>query len=180
MILIWRLLLTLLTARFRSKVGLFDKTSIKLSVLPTDIDFLMHMNNGRYLSLTDLGRIDFMIRNQSFDVLRKHGIYPVVASEMIRFKKSLNLFKRFEIKTQLVGWDERYFYVAHTFMIKKEVYALALIKVRFLHKSGGKVSPHELLKLLNYQEHPNQLPDWINFWHQAEKSFHDEISMLTQ
>ena len=29
---------------------------IRLTTLPTDIDILRHMNNGRYLSLFDLGR----------------------------------------------------------------------------------------------------------------------------
>ena len=34
---------------------------IRLTTLPTDIDLLRHMNNGRYLSLFDLGRWDLLV-----------------------------------------------------------------------------------------------------------------------
>ena len=39
---------------------------IRLTTLPTDIDILRHMNNGRYLSLFDLGRWDLLIRTGLF------------------------------------------------------------------------------------------------------------------
>src|SRR5690348_8261743 len=98
--LFWRFLRIILFSRFSSHLGLFDESSIFFRVLPTDIDVLMHMNNGRYLSLLDLARVDFMIRNKVFPILKQHKIYPVVASEMIRFKKSIGLFKRFEVSTR--------------------------------------------------------------------------------
>ena len=33
-----------------------------MRVLPNDLDLLWHMNNGRYLSLMDQGRVDLMVR----------------------------------------------------------------------------------------------------------------------
>ena len=37
--------------------------SISLRVLPNDIDINMHMNNGRYLTICDLTRVDMFIRS---------------------------------------------------------------------------------------------------------------------
>ncbi|KAG1647619.1 hypothetical protein GQR58_030448 [Nymphon striatum] len=45
------------------KSEVMDETRMHLHVLPTDLDIAVHMNNGRYLTLADLGRWDMMIRN---------------------------------------------------------------------------------------------------------------------
>jgi acyl-CoA thioesterase FadM len=38
------------------------KNSLRLRVLPNDIDINLHMNNGRYLTICDLTRVDMFIR----------------------------------------------------------------------------------------------------------------------
>src|SRR5699024_7008731 len=82
---IWRTLLVMLRAkRIRRREGTLplDAVSrIRLTTLPTDIDVLRHMNNGRYLSLFDLGRWDMTTRTGLGDAFRDHGWYAVVASE---------------------------------------------------------------------------------------------------
>ncbi|HCU78225.1 MAG TPA: 4-hydroxybenzoyl-CoA thioesterase, partial [Microbacterium sp.] len=56
----WRTMLVIWRARWRKRrEGLVSPTGvarIRLTTLPTDIDILRHVNNGRYLSLFDLGR----------------------------------------------------------------------------------------------------------------------------
>ena len=58
----WRTLLTIWRAKvLLRRNGLISPRSVgrvRLRTLPTDIDLLMHMNNGRYASLFDLGRFD--------------------------------------------------------------------------------------------------------------------------
>ncbi|MBN9173553.1 MAG: 4-hydroxybenzoyl-CoA thioesterase, partial [Microbacterium sp.] len=49
-------------ARRGERLSATDVGRIRLTTLPTDIDILMHMNNGRYLSLFDLGRWDLLVR----------------------------------------------------------------------------------------------------------------------
>lgn len=174
--LIWRFLWIILFSRFDSPTGILNKSIITFLVLPTDIDVLMHMNNGRYFSLLDLARINLMIRNNVFSNLKKQGIYPVVASEMIRFKKSLNLFQRFQITTQIIGWDETFFYIAHQFKVKNELYALCLVKVRMLHTGGGKISPAEVVQLIEPNLQTPTLPNWLEYWLQADKEFYNSFS----
>src|SRR5688572_23994590 len=98
---ILRTLLIFLKKPFLSKSEFHDKTSITLRVLPTDLDLLWHVNNGVYFSFMDLGRWDATFRNGAFDKAKKQGWYPVVAGETIKFKKSLKLWDKFQIETEI-------------------------------------------------------------------------------
>lgn len=60
---IFRTLLILLKARRRPAMTPWETGVITLRALPTDIDILMHINNGQYFSLFDLGRYDLMARS---------------------------------------------------------------------------------------------------------------------
>jgi acyl-CoA thioesterase FadM len=174
--LIWRFIWTLLFSRFSSPVGFFDEGTTDYVVLPTDIDVLKHMNNGRYFSLMDLARIEFMIRNKFYYKLKQYKIYPVIASEMIRFKKSLLLFQRFQLTTRILGWDDKFFYIIHYFKKDNEVYALSVIKARMLQQTGNAISPQELLALVDFPQTSPQLPSWLNNWGQADQAFYDETN----
>jgi acyl-CoA thioesterase FadM len=139
----------LLTFWLRPKIEDTTRSSVlKMRVWPTDLDPLMHMNNGVYLSLLDLGRIDLMLRSGAFFKINRQGIYPVVASEVIRFRRSLTPLQKFEIHTRIAAWDDRYFYLRQDFRVRGDIYAEALVKGRFLKRSGGKVAPSELLQSL--------------------------------
>lgn len=60
--LIFRLIRVIVHAVFREKLGPFDESKVNFRVLPNDLDLNFHMNNGRYLTLMDLGRIDYFVR----------------------------------------------------------------------------------------------------------------------
>ena len=53
-----RLAKTLVTAPFRSRLRPTDASTVHFLVWPNDLDMNRHMNNGRYLTLMDLGRFD--------------------------------------------------------------------------------------------------------------------------
>lgn len=172
--LIWRFFWVILFSRFEKPLNILDESSITFRVLPTDVDLLMHMNNGRYFSLLDLARINLISRSGVLARLEKNRIYPVVASEMIRFRKSLRLFQRFEISTKIIGWDEMFYYIIHHFKVGNDVYALCIVKARMLRKGGGKVSPSELATIIGMNPESPPIPDWIQYWQRADKEFYDD------
>ncbi len=86
-----------------------------MRVWPNDLDIFLHVNNGVYLTMMDLGRTDMMLRSGIFQPIRKKGWYPVVAAETIRFQRSLKLFQKFSITTEVVGWDEKSIYMQQVF-----------------------------------------------------------------
>ena len=117
---------------------------MRIRVLPTDIDLLRHMNNGRYLSLFDLGRWDLLTRSGLVEAMTKQGWYAVVAAETITFRRSLELGQRFDLETRMIGHDDRAVYLEHRALVRGEIYARAIIRARILRRTGGTV-PHDEL-----------------------------------
>jgi acyl-CoA thioesterase FadM len=162
--LLFRFFYILLFARFQKPLDFLDKCRTNFRVMPTDLDLLMHMNNGKYCSLMDLARVDLMMRSGVAKIMKNNDYYPVLAAETIRFKKSLRLFKSFYIQTNIIAWDEKYFYLEQIFYRHDEIYAHAIVKARMLHKKGDKVSPADCLKAAGKDVPSPAFPDYLQSW----------------
>jgi acyl-CoA thioesterase FadM len=136
-------------------------------VLPTDLDVLRHMNNGVYLSIFDIGRFDMLRRNGVWQIFAERGWYPVVASETITFRKSLQLWQAFTVESRIIGFDEKAVYVQQRAVVKGEVFAEAFIKGRFLKRAGGTVAIDELLDAIGPIPSQLSLPEWLVRWGDA-------------
>lgn len=155
-----RLLWAFFIAWFRPRCGPLGPVRTPFRVLPTDLDVLGHVNNGVYLSLLDVARLDLVIRSRLFPRLRARGWYPVVTSESIRFRRPLTLFQRFHVETRVLGWDDRSIYVDQRFVRKGQVMASALVAGRFLGKDGS-IAPAEVLALADEPvPAAPPLPEW--------------------
>src|SRR5271166_5807719 len=80
-----------------SKVDLLAVTRISLRVWPNDLDVNLHVNNGRYLALADIGRIHWFVRTGALAVARQHNAFPVVGDAIAKFRRDLRAFEKFEI-----------------------------------------------------------------------------------
>src|SRR5688500_17953794 len=78
-----------------------------------EIDTSLHMNNGRYWTLMDLGRADLMIRSGLWRAVVKHRWLPVVSAANIRFRRELRLFRPFVLKTRIVAWADTWVVIEH-------------------------------------------------------------------
>lgn len=161
-------MLTILRAKvLLRRSGPIDPTRVgrvTLRVLPTDIDLLRHLNNGRYASLFDLGRFDLLIRTGIWDVVNERKWYAVVASETITFRKSLELWQKFTVETRLLAHDDKSVYMVHRAVVKGEVYAEMIVRARFLRRSGGLVPHEELFEALHRPDTLSPLAPWITDW----------------
>ncbi|MDZ8170492.1 thioesterase family protein [Microbacterium xanthum] len=167
----WRTLLTILLARRRlRREGRMNPSAvgrIRLTTLPTDIDILQHMNNGRYLSLFDLGRWDLLTRTGLLGAMRDHGWYAVVSAETVTFRKSLNLWQRFDVESRLIGHDDRAVYLEHRAVVDGEIYARAIIRARMMKRSGGTLSHEELFGAVGRPEGVPDVDEWVHDWASA-------------
>ncbi len=165
---IWRTLLVILRAkvlvRRNGRIPANSVGRVRLRTLPTDIDLLLHMNNGRYASLFDLGRFDLMIRTGLWDVMAARKWHAVVASETVTFRKSLNLWQRFTVESRLVGHDERSFYLMHRAVVDGEVYAEMIIRARFLTNDRRAVPHEEFFAAVGSPDTLAPLPEWVTEW----------------
>ena len=159
-----RLLWLILTWRRRPPCALRDACTTPFRVWPNDLDVFMHMNNGAYLTIADLGRTDLMLRSGTFGPIRARGWYPVVAGETIRFRRSLRPFQRYAVVTRLLGWTDRSIYLEQRFESGGEPVARALIDARFLGPRGARVSIAELMEAVDVDDASPALPGWVETW----------------
>ncbi len=102
-----RLIWYLATAWFRPSLTQPDEISrLSFRVWPTDLDLSLHMNNGRYLTIMDLGRLDFMVRTGLWKVLIKRRWTPIASGIAIRFRRELRVFDKFDLETRLLAWTD--------------------------------------------------------------------------
>lgn len=104
--------------------------SIEGMVLPHDLDYLGHMNNSRYLRECDFARFHHYMRNGLFMASRKLGAKLVVGASTIRYRRSLVFREAFEIRTKVLGWDEKAFYLEQRFVSKKDGFVSAIMLCR--------------------------------------------------
>ena len=127
----------------------------------------MHMNNGVFLTLLDLGRYDLSLRSGIWQKWKKLGWYPVVVAENITFRKSLQLWQKFDLETKLIGWTDEAFYFEQRFVVGEEIYARAIVRIRFLKKSRGILTPTEVLEATPWHGPVPVLPEWVASWSKA-------------
>jgi len=158
-----RTLLLLFTSSRRARLTVWDSSSLPLRVLPTDFDIAMHVNNGMYLSLMDLGRFDLMARSGVWKRMRRRGWDPVVAAETIAFRKSLQLWQQYTIETRIIGLDAKAIYFEQRMVAGGEIYARAHIATRLVHK-GRPVSQEDILREFGEPPADLVLPSWVHEW----------------
>ena len=146
-----RLLAVLLAARSRPRLGPLDVSRIELRCWLDDLDLNGHMNNGRYLSLMDLGRWDLVLRNGLGALAVKHRWRPIVGSAAIRFRRELRLLQRFTLETRFSAWDEKWVYIEQRFLVGPRVHAEAQLRGLFRGPKGN-VRPAALLAALGETE----------------------------
>ncbi|MFW2514204.1 acyl-CoA thioesterase [Demequina sp. SO4-13] len=159
-----RLLRVRLAAQRGERIGLWDTAVTTFRVAPTDLDTVGHMNNGRYLTLLDLGRLDLMVRSGFWQRCRDRGWFPIVAGQSITYFKDLTLGQSFEIHTRVAGVDDRWAYLEQTFMRGDVEHARALIRACYVERGRGRVTSAELEEELGGFPPHLTVPDWVRSW----------------
>ena len=114
----FRMLWYVLTAWRLPKLALPGDTSrLAFRVWPSDLDTSLHLNNGRYLTLMDLGRLDIMVSSGLWRAVLRHGWTPIASAIKIRFRREIKVFQRFRLETRLVAWDRASVIMEQTFVI---------------------------------------------------------------
>ena len=93
----------------------------------------------------------------------------MVAGQTITYRRSLKLWQRFDLHTRVVGLDDRWIYLEQTFAVGREIYAAAMVRARFLKKTGGSVGHDELEEMTGSFGDHLAVPDWALAWADATK-----------
>jgi acyl-CoA thioesterase FadM len=174
-----RLLRLRAAARRRPALSVWDTARTPLRVGITDLDLLRHVNNGTYLTMLDLGRMDLLLRSGFWAQAVAAGWYPVVAGQTITYRRSLTLGQRFDLYTRILGYQDRWVYVEQTFCRGEVVHARAVVRTRFLRRGGGSVENEDLRALAGDPPDGREVPAWVQGWTDATRVGSDVARPVT-
>lgn len=176
MSLFFRTLWVYILSFFRPRItDILDVASVDFMVLPNDLDTNIHMNNGRYLTIMDLGRFDLVLRSGILRDMVRRKAMPVLSAAQVRWRLPLNPFQKYTLQTQVVCWDEKWVFMEQRFIIRggsKEgaVAAIGIVKGSFYDTIQKVTVPtSQLLRALNLDKDSPPMPDHIREWQIAEE-----------
>ncbi len=178
--LLFRMIKVFIASFFRAKLPtIFSVSKLHFLVWPNDLDTNLHMNNGRYLTIMDLGRFDLVLRNGLMKFMLRHKSVPVLAAATIRYRLSLEPFQKYRLESSVICWDKKWVYMEQRFIIKggsKDgvVAAIGLVKGGFLNKKKKEMVPtSEILDELTFEKDFPAFPPHIKSWSEAEDKLRD-------
>ncbi|OSP55376.1 acyl-CoA thioesterase [Pseudoruegeria sp. SK021] len=147
-------------------LGTFDTHHSEHLCWPWDLDVFLELNNGRTLTLYDLGRIVLSRRTGLRQILARQGWGVVVAGASVRYRKRILAFQRFQMRSRCVGWDDKFFYMEQTMWRQGACTSHLLIRAA-VTDAHGLVRQDRVAQVLDRPDSP-PLPDWVTAWGQAE------------
>jgi acyl-CoA thioesterase FadM len=136
---------------------------------PWDLDIFAELNNGRTLTLYDLGRIPWSRRIGLTSVLRRQRWQVAVAGASVRYRKRIRLFHRIHMKTRALGWDDRFFYVEQSMWLPNGDCASHILIRSAITDRSGIVAPLRVLEAMEVTLSKADLPPWVQGWIEAER-----------
>jgi len=156
-----------LAAPLRPPLALFGESRLYFRVLPSDLDLNIHMNNARYLALMDVGRIDLILRTGMWRTMWTNRWQAVLAGSLVRYRRSLKPFRKLELTSRLIGWDQKWFYIEHRIESGGVLACQAMVRGAFLG-TGGIVTPSQLAATVGHADNSPELPAWVTGWNDAD------------
>jgi acyl-CoA thioesterase FadM len=155
--------------KFRNapRLGIFDTHVSTHRIWPWDLDPWRELNNGRTLTLFDLGRIPMSVRMGFDRVAKANGWGITVAGNSTRYRKRVTVFQRVTQVSRVIGWDGRFGYIEQSFWRGDECTSHMLLRYAFTSKAGL-VSPTEVIAALAPEAISPALPEWVQAWADAD------------
>ncbi len=149
-------------------LGPFDTHVSHHICWPWDLDLWMELNNGRTLTLYDMGRLPLAMRAGLIGVLKRRGWGLTMAGASVRYRRRVRAFDRIEMRSRAVGWDEKFLYLEQSMWVKGQPTSHILYRSAVTNKSGM-VPMAEVAGELAFEASERELPEWIEAWIAAEE-----------
>lgn len=135
---------------------------------PQDLDAFAEMNNGRVLTLYDLGRIAMAQRVGLIRILRRERWGLTMAGSSVRYRRRIHGFEKFEMRSRAVCWDDKFTYIEQSMWKQNGECASHVLYRAAITDKVGLVSPARVLTAMGQDTASPQEPDWIANWKAAE------------
>ena len=147
----------------RRRTSPLEPSVLPFRVLPNDLDPNWHLNNGRYLTLMDLGRLDLTLHTGLMRQVLRRRWMPVLGGATITYHRPLKLFQRYMLTTRIVGWDEKWIYMEQTFDSRGKRAATALVK-GLIRGRDGSIPTREVMASVGQDIPSPELPAHVRRW----------------
>ena len=138
-----------------------------VTCLPWDLDFQLEMNNGRILTLFDLGRFGLLTRMGAIQALRQKGWYGTIAGSTIRYRRRITVFQRLEVRSRMIGSDDRFTYFEQGLWRGEDCAAHAVLRIA-ITTGKGIIPPADVAAAMGIDPDQFNLPEWVRAWAEAE------------
>ncbi len=163
-----RLFKILIKAKFGSSLHIGEESVLKMQVFLGDIDIYPELNNGRHLTLMDMGRMDLAQRTGLLRVVHRQQWGFAVAGASVRYRNRLKAFKCFRLHTRIIAIDDRWFYFHQNTIRKGKIHSSALVRAGITSKQGL-VPVKKVLDALGMSDWDPGMPEWVKAWSEAEE-----------
>lgn len=145
----------------------------QLMCWPWDLDVFGELNNGRTLTLFDLGRIPLGYRTGLISTLKREGWTMTMAGVSVQYRRRITSFKRLTLRSRCIGWDDKFIYIDQSFWrgetaTTHAVYRVAVIALKAEAGKSRIIAPERVLGAMGQGDWAPELPEWVNAWRAAE------------
>ena len=158
--LFFRRLWVILMATFVTKNAPLDQVFTRTyRVWLTDQDMFMHMTNSRYLSFSDLARLNLLIRTGMLGALRKNKWTLEICAQTRTITRMLKTPNAFQMSCEIEAWSDKYIAFNHEFTRRGRTHAAVNTLMRVTDDQGQEVAPQRLIDSLRWDQASPDLPD---------------------
>lgn len=134
---------------------------------PWDLDLWNELNNGRTLTLYDMGRLPLAGRAGLIGTLKRNRWGLTMAGASVRYRRRVRALDRIEMRSRAVCWDDKFLYLEQSMWVRGEATSHVLYRSA-VTGPGGIVPPTEVMATMDPNFATPEMPDWIAAWTQAE------------
>lgn len=163
-----RLIKELLKFRKAPQLGFGDVHISHHMCMPWDLDPWIELNNGRTLTLYDLGRIPLAARSGLLNVLKQRRWEMTMAGACVRYRRRIRMFEHIEMRSRALCWDDRFIYIEQSMWKTNGDCAGHIVYRGAFVGHDGIVSPDHVWSALCETADRPEIPEWVATWIAAE------------
>ena len=163
-----RLMWQMFKHRKDAPLGVTDTHVSRHMCLPWDIDLWMELNNGRTLTLFDMGRIPLAYRVGLIAALKRRKWGLTVAGVSVRYRRRIRIFETIEMRSRAVWWDDKFVYIEQSMWTASGECANHILLRTAVTGKSGIVPPTEVMAEVGQDVAHPDAPQWVSAWVDAE------------
>ena len=135
---------------------------------PWDIDFWLELNNGRTLTIYDLGRLPLSGRMGLTRALMANRWGMSIVGASVRYRRRVRAFDLLEMRSRGLCWDDRFFYSEQSMWKTNGDCASHALFRSAVTGGSGIVPPAQVLQAMGQDPVSPPMPDWVAAWTRAD------------